>query len=144
VLRPVTTIKLSVRLPPTANAKTAGRAIKRLLETDPPYGAHVRFDSHEGATGWNAPALAPWLEESLRQASLDCFGQEACYMGEGGTIPFMIMLGEKFPHAQFMITGVLGPHSNAHGPNEFLDLATGARLTACVARVLADQHRASA
>ena len=140
VLRPVTTVKLSVRLPPTASAPAAARAIKRLLETDPPYGAHVRFESHEGATGWNAPALAPWLEESLRQASLDCFGKEACYMGEGGTIPFMSMLGRKFPNAQFMITGVLGPHSNAHGPNEFLDLATGARLTACVARVLADHY----
>jgi acetylornithine deacetylase/succinyl-diaminopimelate desuccinylase-like protein len=141
VLRPVTTVKLSVRLPPTANAAAAVRTIKRLLESDPPYGAHVRFDSHEGATGWNAPALAPWLEESLRHASLDCFGKEACYMGEGGTIPFMSMLGEKFPSAQFMITGVLGPHSNAHGPNEFLDIATGKRVTACVARVLADHYK---
>jgi len=142
VLRPVTTVKLSVRLPPTASAGVAARTIKRLLESDPPYGAHVRFDSHEGATGWNASALAPWLETSLRQASLDCFGKEACYMGEGGTIPFMSMLGEKFPSAQFMVTGVLGPHSNAHGPNEFLDLATGVRVTACVARVLADRYKA--
>jgi len=142
VLRPVTTVKLSVRLPPTASAAAAVRAIKRLLESDPPYGAHVRFDSLEAATGWNAPALAPWLEASLRQASLDFFGKEACYMGEGGTIPFMSMLGERFPQAQFMITGVLGPHSNAHCPNEFLDLATGARVTACVARVLADHHKA--
>jgi len=138
VLRPVTTVKLSVRLPPTADAAVAVRTIKRLLESDPPYDAHVRFELHDGATGWNAPALAPWLEASLRQASLDFFGKEACYMGEGGTIPFMSMLGEKFPHAQFMITGVLGPHSNAHGPNEFLHLSTGARVTACVARVLAD------
>ena len=142
VLRPMTTVKLSVRLPPTANAAAAVRAIKRLLETDPPYGAHVRFDSLEAATGWNAPPLAPWLAESLRQASLDFFGTEACYMGEGGTIPFMSMLGEKFPQAQFMITGVLGPRSNAHGPNEFLDLGTGMRLTACVAHVLADHFRA--
>ena len=138
VLRPVTTVKLSVRLPPTASAPAAVSAIKRLLETDPPYGAHVCFDSLEAATGWNAPALAPWLEASLRQASFDFFGKEACYMGEGGTIPFMSMLGEKFPHAQFMITGVLGPHANAHGPNEFLDIGTGERVTACVARVLAD------
>ena len=138
VLRPVTTAKLSVRLPPTANAKAAVRAIKQLLEADPPYGAHVRFDSFEAATGWNAPQLAPWLEQSLRHASLDFFGTEACYMGEGGTIPFMSMLGERFPQAQFMITGVLGPHSNAHGPNEFLDLSTGMRLTCCVARVLAE------
>jgi acetylornithine deacetylase/succinyl-diaminopimelate desuccinylase-like protein len=62
-------------------------------------------------------------------------------MGEGGTIPFMAMLGEKFPQAQFFITGVLGPHSNAHGPNEFLDIATGKRVTACVAHVVAEHAK---
>jgi acetylornithine deacetylase/succinyl-diaminopimelate desuccinylase-like protein len=142
VLRPVTTVKLSVRLPPTADARAAVRRLKQLLEADPPYGATVRFESREAASGWNAAPLAPWLEASLRQGSLDFFGKEACYMGEGGTIPFMSMLGEKFPQAQFMITGVLGPHSNAHGPNEFLDLTTGVRVTSCVARVLADHYKA--
>ncbi len=141
VLRPVTTVKLSVRLPPTADARAAVRRLKQLLEADPPYGATVRFEAREAASGWNAPPLEPWLEESLRRASLDFFAKEACYMGEGGTIPFMSMLGAKFPQAQFMITGVLGPHSNAHGPNEFLDLATGMRVTSCVARVLADHGR---
>lgn len=140
VMRPATTVKLSVRLPPTANALAALRAIKQLLESEPPYGAQVTFDSLEAATGWNAPSLAPWLKASLRRTSLDCFGKEACHMGEGGTIPFMAMLGEKFPQAQFMITGVLGPQSNAHGPNEFLHLATATRLTGCVARVLADHY----
>jgi acetylornithine deacetylase/succinyl-diaminopimelate desuccinylase-like protein len=81
------------------------------------------------------------LTQSLRQSSLDTFGAEACYMGEGGTIPFMAMLGEKFPQAQFLITGVLGPQSNAHGPNEFLHIPTAKKLTACVARVLADHRR---
>ena len=110
------------------------------MEKDPPYSATVRFEPSLGASGWNAPALAPWLEQSLKRASQEFFGREACYMGEGGTIPFMGMLGEQFPHAQFMITGVLGPHSNAHGPNEFLELSTGVRLTCCVARVLADHY----
>jgi acetylornithine deacetylase/succinyl-diaminopimelate desuccinylase-like protein len=61
------------------------------------------------------------------------------WMGEGGTIPFMAMLGQKYPQAQFLITGVLGPHSNAHGPNEFLHLGYAKKLTACVADVLAAQ-----
>jgi acetylornithine deacetylase/succinyl-diaminopimelate desuccinylase-like protein len=138
VLRPVTAAKVSLRLPPTADAKVATALLKHLFEKDPPYGAQVTFASEQCASGWNAPALEPWLEESLKRASLEFFGKEACYMGEGGTIPFMAMLGEKFPRAQFMITGVLGPRSNAHGPNEFLDLATGMRLTGCVARVLVD------
>jgi acetylornithine deacetylase/succinyl-diaminopimelate desuccinylase-like protein len=59
-------------------------------------------------------------------------------LDEGGTIPFMSMLGEKFPSAQFLITGVLGPHSNAHGPNEFLHLDAAKRLTAAVASIVAD------
>ena len=142
VLRPVTAAKVSLRLPPTADAKAATALLQQLFEKDPPYGAKVTFASEQCASGWNAPALEPWLEESLKRASLEFFGKEACYMGEGGTIPFMAMLGEKFPRAQFMITGVLGPQSNAHGPNEFLDLATGMRLTCCVARVLVDHYKA--
>ena len=141
VLRPRTTLKLSLRLPPTLDARAATAAVRALLTSDPPHGAVVRFESEQGTSGWNAPPLAGWLAESLARASRDCFGRDACYQGEGGTIPFMAMLGERFPRAQFVITGVLGPRSNAHGPNEFLHLATGARLTACVAQVLADHAR---
>ena len=91
--------------------------------------------------GWNAPETAPWLAESMQAASREFFGRDAMYMGTGGSIPFMGMLGQKFPGTQFLVTGLLGPHSNAHGPNEFLHIATGKRLTACVARVLADHAK---
>jgi acetylornithine deacetylase/succinyl-diaminopimelate desuccinylase-like protein len=141
VLRPITSVKVSLRLPPTADATAATTALKQLFERDPPYGAKVTFEAEQCAFGWNAPPLEPWLENALKSASLEFFGKEACYMGEGGTIPFMAMLGEKFPRAQFMITGVLGPRSNAHGPNEFLDIQTGMRLTGCVAQVLAEHFR---
>jgi acetylornithine deacetylase/succinyl-diaminopimelate desuccinylase-like protein len=141
VLRPRTTLKLSLRLPPTLDAAVASRVLHDTLTTDPPYGARVSFSAEQGTSGWSAPPLAPWLAESVARASRDAFGREACFQGEGGTIPFMAMLGERFPQAQFVITGVLGPRSNAHGPNEFLHLATGARLTACVAQVLADHRR---
>ena len=103
-------------------ARARCRPIKQALEADPPYGAEVRFDSEGGQSGWHAPPLAPWLETAVAQASEEAFGKPAAYMGEGGTIPFMGMLGEKFPDTQFVITGVLGPHSNAHGPNEFLHI----------------------
>ena len=109
-----------------------------MLTADPPHGAQISFTAVQEATGWNAPTLAPWLEASLARASRDHFGADVCYYGEGGTIPFMAMLGTRFPRAQFVITGVLGPYSNAHGPNEFLELRTASRLTACVAQVLAD------
>jgi len=136
VLRPKTELVLSLRLPPTLNAERAAQRVKQLLESDPPYGAHVRYEYGQAATGWNAPATAGWLERAVERASQQHYGQPAMWMGEGGTIPFMAMLGEKFPQAQFFITGVLGPHSNAHGPNEFLHLDYAKRLTGCVADVL--------
>jgi acetylornithine deacetylase/succinyl-diaminopimelate desuccinylase-like protein len=143
VMRPVTTLKLSLRLPPTLNAKAAANYLQELLQRDPPYGATVTLTPEESAAGWNAPTFEPWLEQSAQQASLEFFGKPPGYIGEGGTIPFMALLGEKFPQAQFLITGVLGPHSNAHGPNEFLDIHTGQCLTACVASVLHAQYQAT-
>ncbi len=140
VLLPFSTTKLSLRLPPTLDAKAAMEAVKQALEADPPYGATVEFDGKDGQSGWHAPALAPWLETAVAQASQEAFGKPAAYMGEGGSIPFMGMLGEKFPDTQFVITGVLGPHSNAHGPNEFLHIPTGKRVTAAVARLIVAHH----
>jgi acetylornithine deacetylase/succinyl-diaminopimelate desuccinylase-like protein len=137
VLRPKTTLKLSLRLPPTLDGEQAAKAVKRLLEADPPYHARVSVLDCDGVSGWEAPPVAPWLEESLAAASETWFGAPSAYMGEGGTIPFMGMLGSRFPEAQFVITGVLGPESNAHGPNEFLHLPTARRLTCCVAEILA-------
>lgn len=141
VLRPQTSVKLSMRLPPTCEPAAALARMKAVLEADPPYGARVTFKADPPAAGWNAPELAPWLEGSMDAASRAWFGAPACYMGEGGSIPFMAMLGAQFPRAQFLITGVLGPKSNAHGPNEFLHLDTGRRLTGCVAQVIADHAR---
>ncbi|MEG3790212.1 M20 family metallopeptidase [Lysobacter sp. CCNWLW3] len=143
VLRPHTSVKLSLRLPPTLDGKRAGELLKEVLERDPPNGAQVTMELEKASTGWNAPAQSAWLTRAIDASSREFFGQPAMYMGEGGTIPFMGMLGEKFPGAQFMITGVLGPHSNAHGPNEFLHIPMGKRVTACVARVVAEHHAAS-
>jgi len=138
VLLPYTTVKLSLRLPPTLDPAEAASEMRRVLTDDPPYGAKVTFESATASAGWNAPALAPWLEASLARASQDAFGASPAYMGEGGSIPFMAMLGAKFPAAQFVVTGVLGPHSNAHGPNEFLHIPTGKKITQVIAQVLAD------
>jgi acetylornithine deacetylase/succinyl-diaminopimelate desuccinylase-like protein len=139
VLRPKTSVKLSLRLPPTADATLASRRVKEVLEADPPYGARVTYATGERpGTGWNAPAMAGWLRESVERASTAQFGAPAMFDGLGGSIPFMSMLGERFPEAQFLVTGVMGPGSNAHGPNEFIDLPTGVKVTACVAQVLAD------
>jgi acetylornithine deacetylase/succinyl-diaminopimelate desuccinylase-like protein len=138
VLLPELSFKLSLRLPPTTDATVAAAAVKQTLERDPPYGAQVSFEDVSGAAGWNAPALAPWLEESIGRASRQIYGKGAIHLGAGGSIPFMGMLGAKFPRTQFFITGVLGPQSNAHGPNEFLHIEYAKKLTTCVSLVLAD------
>jgi acetylornithine deacetylase/succinyl-diaminopimelate desuccinylase-like protein len=143
VLRPKTSIKLSLRIPPSLDATGLEAKLKDLLESNPPYGARIVFETEKGGAGWVAPEIAPWLQESVERASRTYFGQGAMTFGEGGSIPFMGMLGARYPQAQFLITGVLGPQSNAHGPNEFLHVGYAKRLTACVAQVLNDE-RASA
>ncbi|MGE0625311.1 MAG: M20 family metallopeptidase [Pseudomonadales bacterium] len=140
-LRPSTSVRLTIRLPPTLDAGDAARTIKAELERDPPYGAVVDFAADTAQTGWSAPPFESWLEKAMNDASIAYFGKPAMYMGCGGTIPFMKMLGDAYPGVQFFVTGVLGPRSNAHGPNEFLEIATGKRVTACVADVLADHAR---
>jgi len=136
VLRPYTALKLSLRIPPTVDGAEAAAEVKRLVEKNTPYNAVVDFSADSAATGWNAPAFAPWLTVALDAASMHYFGKPAAYMGEGGTIPFMGMLGAKFPDAQMLVTGVLGPKSNAHGPNEFLHIEYAKKVTAATALVI--------
>jgi acetylornithine deacetylase/succinyl-diaminopimelate desuccinylase-like protein len=141
VMRPKTAVKLSLRLPPTLDAERANRFLGELLTRDPPYHALVRYRGRQPNPGWNAPPMAQWLTGAVQAASRAFFGKDACTTGEGGSIPFMGMLGERFPEAQFMIVGVLGPASNAHGPNEFLHIPMAKRLTAAVAHVIEDYGR---
>lgn len=144
VLRPYTELKLSLRVPPLIDGARATRDLKRILEADPPHGAKVSFEADQGATGWNAPATAPWLLKAANDASETVYGKPAMLKGSGGTIPFMGMLGKSYPKARFLITGVLGPQSNAHGPNEFIHVAYAKRLTACVAFVIAEHAKRGA
>ena len=142
VLRPFTAFKLSLRLPPLVDGHLASVQLKALLEDNAPYNARVTFHPDGragalGATGWNAPTLAPWLESALNAASMAQFGAPLAYIGQGGTIPLMSLLQQRFPAAQMMVCGVLGPKSNAHGPNEFLHVPYAKRLTAAVAQVIA-------
>ena len=137
VQRPFTALKLSLRLPPLVDGERAAAALKKLLESDPPYRASVDLRYDSAATGWNAPATAAWLTAALDRASVSLFGKPVAYMGEGGTIPFMSMLNAKFPAAQLLVSGVLGPKSNAHGPNEFLDIGYAKKITAATAMVIA-------
>lgn len=140
VTLPALSIKLSMRLPPTCGAEKALALLKKTLEMNPPFHAKIHFEAKESASGWNAPLESPWLTTAAEHASQNYFGKDAMYMGEGGSIPFMGMLGKKFPQAQFLITGVLGPGSNAHGPNEFLHIPTGKNLTCCVAEIIAKHY----
>ncbi len=137
VLRPYTAFKLSLRLPPVVDAAESVQTLKALLEDNAPYQARVTFEPGSAASGWNAPAITPWFEKALNAASQAHFGAPCGYIGQGGTIPLMNMLSQGFPTAQMMVCGVLGPKSNAHGPNEFLHVPYAKKLTAAVAQVVA-------
>jgi acetylornithine deacetylase/succinyl-diaminopimelate desuccinylase-like protein len=137
VLRPYTAVKLSLRFPPLVDAAVAVRELKALLEDNAPYQAKVTFVPEGAASGWNAPATDAWFERALHAASQAHFGAPCGMIGQGGTIPLMNMLSKGFPKAQMMVCGVLGPRSNAHGPNEFLHLGYAKKLTAAVAQVMA-------
>lgn len=139
VLRPYTAFKLSMRFPPLVDAASAVQEVKRLLEDNAPYQARVTFEPSGAATGWNAPATAPWFAQALDDASRNFYGAPCGFIGQGGTIPLMNMLSKGFPKAQMMVCGVLGPKSNAHGPNEFLHVPYARRLTAAVAQVITQQ-----
>lgn len=144
VLLPEIRLKISLRLPPSVDQSQASDAVRAAFERDAPYGAEVSFEPESSSGGWNAPKFAAWFERSMQRASQHVFGREAMSLGGGGTIPFLRMLGERFPETQFFVTGVLGPHSNAHGPNEFLHIGYAVRLTECLSMVLADfaEHHA--
>jgi acetylornithine deacetylase/succinyl-diaminopimelate desuccinylase-like protein len=137
VLRPYTAFKLSLRLPPLVDAASAVQELKTLLEDNAPYQAKVTFESAGGATGWNAPSTSPWFQKALDDASQAHYGAPCGTIGQGGTIPLMNMLSQGFPKAQMMVCGVLGPKSNAHGPNEFLHVPYAKKITAAVAHVIA-------
>lgn len=130
-------VKLSVRIPPTCNPEQAAQALKSILEQNPPHQAEVTFELGDIAPGWHAPKLANWLRVANDTASNIFFNKPAAYLGIGGSIPFMGMLGDMYPEAQFFITGVLGPKSNAHGPNEFLHIPYVKKITGVVAAIIA-------
>jgi acetylornithine deacetylase/succinyl-diaminopimelate desuccinylase-like protein len=142
VLRPFSTLKLSFRLPPTADSDVALDALRKALTAEVPYGAQVELGHFESANGWDAPPLAPWLRSCLDELSESVFGNPWRTLGIGGSIPFMAMLGKLYPDAQFVVTGAIGPDSNAHVPDESLHLEQAARVTESVAMII-DAHAAA-
>eukprot|EP01061_Rhynchopus_euleeides_P016339 TRINITY_DN27617_c0_g1_i1.p2 TRINITY_DN27617_c0_g1~~TRINITY_DN27617_c0_g1_i1.p2 ORF type:complete len:498 (+),score=227.86 TRINITY_DN27617_c0_g1_i1:43-1494(+) len=136
VLRKETSLFLSIRLPPTVNPVKATEALEKELTRDPPFGARVVFEPEFSGPGWAAPKLAPWTQRLFNAASKAGYARPIAVTGIGGSIPFMGMLGEMFPAAQFCVTGILGPKSNAHGPNEFLHIDYTKKLLVSLTRLV--------
>jgi acetylornithine deacetylase/succinyl-diaminopimelate desuccinylase-like protein len=134
VLRPSTTLKFSLRLPPDVDAEAATDALVSAIRTDE--GAHITIDLEAAAQGWVAPPLSPGVAATLSAVSKECFGREPGFVGEGGSIPFLADLQRRFPGTEFVATGVLGPHSNAHGPNEALHIPMAKAVTHAVAELV--------
>ena len=141
VLRPRTTLKLSFRLPPTKPVEEAKKIIEKVLTTNVPYGATAKIDFPAAAKGWSAPVYSTFLRDIIDSSVDAVFKKPKLAIAEGGSIPLMGLFSEMFPEAQFVVTGVLGPESNAHGPNEFLHIPYVKKLTTCMALILAKLSR---
>lgn len=139
VLRASTTLRLSFRTPPTADSRAALAELEKALTTDVPYNARVELSDVLAQDGWNAPASAPWLSDALDSVADHVIGARHQGIGIGGSVPFMTMLGERYPESQFLVTGALGSDSNMHVPDEWLNLAFAQKVTEAIAHVL-DAH----
>jgi acetylornithine deacetylase/succinyl-diaminopimelate desuccinylase-like protein len=142
VLRTSTSLILSFRIPPTADAKAARAELEKVLTTDVPYGAQVEITGLAGENGWNAPEVAPWLASALAQVGDRVFGTPHGNLGVGGAVPFMGLLGRLYPQAQFVSTGALGTDSNMHVPDEWLNIKFAGQVTEAIAHIL-DAHARS-
>lgn len=140
VIRQETALKLSLRTPPLVDSDKALDAMAKMLLKDPPYGAKVEFEKDVAGSGCATPELKPWLTKALEDGSMMAFNKTFGCMGMGGSIPFIGMLIKTYPNAQFIVTGILGPKSNAHGPDEFLHIPYVKGLTFSMARVLGEHY----
>jgi acetylornithine deacetylase/succinyl-diaminopimelate desuccinylase-like protein len=136
VLRPSTTLRLSVRLPPGADPKAAAAALSRTLTSAPPYAAQVEFRLVAAESGWASRPPAA-VQALLDTASRQGFGRNAGLCGGAATIPFLGMFSARYPDAVIVPAGVLGPGSNPHGPDERLDLTAARNLSVALASMFA-------
>ena len=136
VLRPATALRLSFRTPPTTDTAGAQAALVKAVTTDVPYGARVEVRNFVSLDGWSAPLPSQWLADALDALTGPVFSQPYRQLGIGGGIPFMQMLGQRYPDANFVVTGALSADSNMHVPDESLNIRYAEQVTAAVAYVL--------
>ncbi len=141
VLRPETALRVSLRIPPTLDPEKAKEDMIKTVTQDPPYGAKVEIINISAGPGLHCPELTPDLEKAVTECSKNFYGYEPIYYGEGGSIPFLSSLAKQFPKAQFLVTGVLGPESNAHGANEMLEMAYTKKLICCLSYIVSEFHK---
>ena len=139
VLRPYTQVKLSIRLPPMVDSVKAGQKVVEVLTKDPIYNAVVEAKVSNTGDGWNLSNFSERLRNITSTASQRFYaGNEIQFLGEGGSIPFVQILNNKFKNSDFLVLGVTGPGSNIHGLDENLDLDFCRRLICCLAYILSD------
>lgn len=137
VMRPYTRAKIGLRLPPDVNAEKASEEFGKIVTENPPFNADVRFEPVVASDGWVAPKRADWLKQAFLESSQTLWGAAPGFLGMGGSIPLLNVFTGRWPKAQYMVAGALGPGSNAHGPNESLHIDYCKKLISSVAYVIA-------
>lgn len=138
VLRNKTTCRVAIRLPPTANAKSIETKCREIMTSNPPFNCKITLSNVEAGYGWAAKELPDVLKDSFNKSSKTLFGREFFCFGEGGSIGFIHDLGELYPDCQMLVTGVLGPKTNAHCPNECLNIDYTEKITVALAHTIND------
>ncbi len=136
VMRDKTSLALSLRTPPELDTQAALEVVTEILTQNPPYCADVTITDGSTGNGWSAKLGCRWFDRALQDACQDVFGLAPAYNCDGASIPILNLMQSHFPDAQMLVTGVLGPGSNAHGPDEMLKLDYLEKLTGVIARLL--------
>ena len=138
VVRPQTTLRLSYRLPPNMDCHKAAAIVKQKLTTDVPHDCIVEIKGDHNGNGWCMKDPEPWFHDVINNASKNFYDREYGSYGMGGSIPFLSQLGGLYPNTFIVALGLLGPQSNAHAPNESVNLTYAKKLTMCMSHILVD------
>lgn len=127
-----------MRLPPNMDAHKANQHVKDKLTTDVPHNCKVEIHGDHNGNGWCMKDPEPWFHEVMNSASKNFYGKEYGSYGMGGSIPFLAQLGGLYANTFIVALGVLGPQSNAHAPDECINLAFAKKLTQCMSHLIVD------
>lgn len=139
VIQGSVSLRLSFRIPPGIDIDNALQSINDCFTQNIPYGCSVTWNSLEYLPGWCAPSHSVKYEKLFHDAGEQVFEEKTLACGQGASIGFIPKFEKLFPKTEIILIGVLGPQSNAHSPNEALNVLYTQKLIETIAIVLSKE-----